>query len=104
MYIEFYCLLFILSLVTFIGSLFLKDDIARLICAVLSAIQFAALALASFCIEVVHVLEVNNSLTEHTTVIYSPSLAYVFVAFMIVSILIGADIVLGLLRRGVENV
>jgi len=104
MYIEFYYLLFILSILTFTGSLVLPDEIARLICAVLSAFEFAALSLASFAVEVVHVLEVNGTLTEHTTLLYSPSMAYVFVAFLIVSILIGADIVLNLLRRGAEDV
>ena len=104
MYIEFYILLFILSIITFIGSLILRDEGARLICAVLSAIMFAALALASFYVEIVHVLEVNNTLVEHTTVIYSPSLAYVYIAFLIVCVLNGAVIILGWLRRGAENV
>jgi len=104
MYIEFYILLFILSIITFIGSLILRDESARLICTVLSAIMFAALALASFYVEIVHVLEVNNTLVEHTTVIYSPSLAYVYIAFLIVCVLNGAVIILGWLRREAENV
>ena len=99
MFIEFYYLLFILSVITFIGTLIFKDEILKLICSVLSAIQFSALAIASFYVEKVSVLEVNNTLVEHVTAIYSPSLAYVFIAFDIVSILIGVDVVLSLLRE-----
>ena len=103
MFIQFFIFLFILTVMTFIGSVLLKDTVARLTFAVLSAIMFMVLTLACYDLEIVSVLAVNNTVVEHTTIVQSPVMSYVFLAFTLIEILNAIDLVFKLLRREINE-
>ena len=103
MFIQFFIFLFILVLMCFVGSVLLQDIVARLTFAVLGTIIFMVLALACYDLEIVNVLAVNNTVVEHTTIVQSPTMSYVFLAFMLIEILNTIDLVFRLLRREVNE-
>ncbi|NPA86539.1 MAG: hypothetical protein GXO00_00835 [Candidatus Diapherotrites archaeon] len=100
MNIVIYCLLFILSLVTFVLSLAAKGS-DRALLSLLSFVLFSASALSSLYIEFVRVVplsvrtvNVTANVTlatytygTYTAVISSPAMAYVMLAFAVVSFL-----------------
>lgn len=103
MYINFFYLLFILATGAFSAIFILRERDNKLIFSVLSVILFAALALASFGIELLNVVVVDTSVVETTTVIYSPSFAYVCMMFSILSLISSINTALSFLSKGESN-
>ena len=100
MYINFFYLLFILAIGAFSCIFISHERDNKLIFSVLSVILFAALALASFGIELINVVVVDSAVVENTTVIYSPSFAYVCVMFVMISFISSINTTLSFLRKG----
>ena len=98
MYINFFYLLFILAVGTFSAVFLSKEQDNKLIFSVLSVILFAAMALGSFGLELINVVVVDSTVVENTTVIYSPSFAYVCVIFSAISLISSINTTLEFLR------
>lgn len=98
MYINFFYLLFILAVSAFSAVFLSKEHDNKLIFSVLSVILFAAMALGSFGLELINVVVVNSTVVENTTVIYSPSFAYVCVIFSAISLISSINTTLDFLR------
>ena len=100
MYINFFYLLFILATGAFSAIFISRERDNKLIFSVLSVILFGALALASFGIELINVVVVDTSVVENTTVIYSPSFAYVCILFSMISLISSINTTLSFLSKG----
>ena len=98
MYINFFYLLFILAVGAFSAVFLSKEQDNKLIFSVLSVILFAAMALGSFGLELINVVVVDSTVVENTTVIYSPSFAYVCVIFAAISLISSINTTLEFLR------
>lgn len=98
MYINFFYLLFILAVGAFSAVFLSKEQDNKLIFSVLSAILFAAMALGSFGLELINVVVVDSTVVENTTVIYSPSFAYVCAIFLVISLISSINTALEFLR------
>ena len=98
MYINFFYLLFIIAVGAFSAVFLSKEQDNKLIFSVLSVILFAAMALGSFGLELINVVVVDSTVVENTTVIYSPSFAYVCVIFSAISLISSINTTLEFLR------
>lgn len=88
MILEFFYLFFILALICLVISIVIPPDpenFSRLSAAILSTILFIALGFQSFAVQKIYILEVNQTLIEHTITITDTKFAWISFGMGIVS-------------------
>lgn len=89
MYIDFFYLLFLLAIGSFIATLLFPDKGYRLLFSILSVAMWLVTAFASLYVEKVSVHVIGTEIVQETTIIYSSTFPYVCGAFMAFSLIHG---------------